>query len=177
MNQRTCRTTRQQQKFPWSLVDDMSTRLTILWKCLICVAALFSPLQALQATHAVCFCSHRTACLEEQSDTSAPPSRCPCCRKSAARSNGETNPQGFLAVGQSGSSCPCPPSCSCHRPGESNYASQPTVEPTPPAPSFAQAPGDCADALGQSEPELHNTVRTRAITAHQRCATLCRFLA
>lgn len=142
-------------------------------KCLIWLAVVLSPMQALQGMHL--FCLHGEVCSGGHEVGERTPTRS-CCCKAKVR---QQNESGSRAVEERNpySPCPCPPSCWCHRRGEPQLPSQQPVEVSSSIEMLGQSV-DVTTTLGTAFRHSREADTAPAFTtAQQVCATLCRFLA
>ncbi len=148
-------------------------------KCLICLAALLSPIQALQGTPILC---HLVSSCAGANDAST--EQCTCNQHSSRKLTsshaacGERDDSGIAVIYTSPSSPPkCPPNCRCQRPvAPQSKATQPlrlkvTSE-------FACVALDDAAARNEIRLAPHVAIpRMRSANSAQLvCVLLCRFL-
>lgn len=141
-------------------------------KCLIWLAAVLSPMQALQGMHL--FCSHGNVCSVHR-EVGERTTKRSCCCKAKIRRDYKTDTR---AVDGPFSPCPCPPSCSCHLRSEPQLPPSQPVEVRCSVEMVGQSFDVTSVTLSSCFPHAVKADTTPTfITAQQVCATLCRFLA
>ena len=140
-------------------------------KCLVWLAAVLSPMQALQGTHIVCSHNVSDHLVEELPELRS------CCGSVKVRGESESNSDTFNKHNPS-SPCSCPPDCWCRRLSQAQLPGQPLVETRHSFETLGYWV-DVTSITSSSHFAAQVKVDTASAisTAQQLCAILCRFLA
>ena len=144
-----------------------------LSKCLIWLAALLSPAQALQGAHLFCSSDRCDSFTQDAAKDHVGDS---CCCSVQVRCEAELATS-LINRCDSSSPCPCPPDCWCRQVPQPQLPSQLSVEPGCSAETLSQ-PVDNSSVASKSElVRALDMGSMPALTAQQVCVSLCRFLA